>query len=60
MFNFVFSSSATVYGEPAQMPISEACPVGRPANPYGRSKLVVEDMLRDAWCWRRMNPDGYR
>jgi len=47
VFNFVFSSSATVYGEPAQMPISEACPVGQPTNPYGRSKLMVEEMLRD-------------
>ena len=47
VFNFVFSSSATVYGEPAQMPIAEACPVGQPTNPYGRSKLMVEDMLRD-------------
>lgn len=47
VFNFVFSSSATVYGEPAQMPISETCPVGQPTNPYGRSKLMVEDMLRD-------------
>ncbi len=47
VFRFVFSSSATVYGEPAQMPISEACPVGQPTNPYGRSKLMVEDMLRD-------------
>lgn len=47
VFNFVFSSSATVYGEPAQMPISEACSVGQPTNPYGRSKLMVEDMLRD-------------
>jgi UDP-glucose 4-epimerase len=47
VFNFVFSSSATVYGESAQMPISEACPVSRPTNPYGRSKLIVEDMLRD-------------
>ena len=47
LFNFVFSSSATVYGEPSQMPISEASPVGQPTNPYGRSKLVVEDMLRD-------------
>jgi UDP-glucose 4-epimerase len=48
VFNVVFSSSATVYGEPAQIPISEACPVGQPTNPYGRSKLMVEDMLRDA------------
>jgi UDP-glucose 4-epimerase len=47
VFNLVFSSSATVYGEPAQMPISEACPIGQPTNPYGRSKLMVEDMLRD-------------
>jgi UDP-glucose 4-epimerase len=47
VFNVVFSSSATVYGEPSQMPISEACPVGQPTNPYGRSKLMVEDMLRD-------------
>ena len=47
VFTLVFSSSATVYGEPAEMPISEACPVGRPTNPYGRSKLMVEDILRD-------------
>jgi UDP-glucose 4-epimerase len=47
VFHFVFSSSATVYGEPAQMPISEACPLGQPTNPYGRSKLMAEDMLRD-------------
>lgn len=47
VFTIVFSSSATVYGEPARMPISEACPVGHPTNPYGRSKLMVEDMLRD-------------
>jgi UDP-glucose 4-epimerase len=47
VFNVVFSSSATVYGNQTQMPISEACPVGQPINPYGRSKLVVENMLRD-------------
>ena len=44
---FVFSSSATVYGQPSQMPISEDCPLGQPTNPYGRSKLIIEDMLRD-------------
>lgn len=44
---FIFSSSATVYGEPQQMPISEACPTSRPTNPYGRSKLMIEDMLMD-------------
>jgi UDP-glucose 4-epimerase len=47
VFHIVFSSSATVYGDPAEMPISEQCPVGRPTNPYGRSKLMVEDILRD-------------
>lgn len=46
-FNIVFSSSATIYGEPKQIPISEACPPSQPTNPYGRSKLMVEDILRD-------------
>lgn len=47
VFSIVLSSSATVYGEPSEMPISEQCPVGRSTNPYGRSKLMIEDMLRD-------------
>lgn len=47
VFSLVFSSSATVYGEPAEIPISENCPLARPTNPYGRSKLMVEDILRD-------------
>lgn len=47
VFRFVFSSSATVYGEPEQMPISESCPLGVPTNPYGRSKLMIEQMLAD-------------
>jgi len=47
VFRLVFSSSATVYGEPERMPISEATPTGRPTNPYGRSKLMVEELLRD-------------
>ena len=38
--------SASVYGQPTQMPISEDCPLGQPTNPYGRSKLIIEDMLR--------------
>ena len=42
----VFSSSAMVYGEPPPMPISETCPC-QPTNAYGRSKLIVEDLLRD-------------
>ena len=47
VFSLVFSSSATVYGEPSQMPIHENMPTGTPTNPYGRSKLMVEELLRD-------------
>jgi UDP-glucose 4-epimerase len=47
VFRLVFSSSATVYGTPEQMPISEDVPTGRPTNPYGQSKLIVENLLRD-------------
>jgi len=42
----VFSSSATVYGDPDEVPVSETA-VLRPANPYGMSKLMVEHMMRD-------------
>ncbi len=42
---FIFSSSAAVYGEPEEIPISENSPV-RPTNPYGASKLMVEDILQ--------------
>ena len=42
----VFSSSATVYGDPASVPIREDAPLSA-TNPYGRSKLMIEDMLRD-------------
>jgi len=44
--NIVFSSSATVYGEPASLPIKEDFPLSA-ANPYGQSKLMIESMLRD-------------
>ena len=44
---FVFSSSATVYGEPEHLPLTEAHPL-RPANPYGKTKLIVEHLLADA------------
>jgi len=47
VFTFVFSSSATVYGEPDTMPIREDFPTGIPTNPYGRSKLMVEEALKD-------------
>lgn len=51
----VFSSSATVYGDPASVPIREDAPLSA-TNPYGRSKLMIEDMLRDTYradpSWR--------
>jgi UDP-glucose 4-epimerase len=43
---FVFSSTAAVYGDPAEVPIPENAPT-RPLNPYGQSKLMVEQVLRD-------------
>ena len=62
----VFSSSATVYGDPASVPISENAPLGA-ANPYGQSKLMVETILADlynadpSWAIARLryfNPVG--
>lgn len=47
VYRLVFSSSATVYGETSEMPLRESSPTGFPSNPYGRSKLIVEEMLRD-------------
>ncbi|MBW1644774.1 MAG: UDP-glucose 4-epimerase GalE [Deltaproteobacteria bacterium] len=44
--NLVFSSSATVYGDPETVPIREDFPLG-PTNPYGRTKLMIEEILRD-------------
>ena len=51
----VFSSSATVYGDPQQLPLTEQHPLSA-TNPYGQSKLVIENMLRDLYrsdpSWR--------
>lgn len=64
--SIVFSSSATVYGDPATVPIQENFPVG-PTNPYGRTKLMIEEILKDlnisdpAWkvvLLRYFNPIG--
>jgi len=64
--NLVFSSSATVYGNPASVPVAEDAPLSA-TNPYGRSKLMIEDILRDlaqadpAWrvaLLRYFNPVG--
>ena len=45
--NIIFSSSATVYGIPAEIPISENCPKGTPTNPYGWTKSMLEQILTD-------------
>jgi UDP-glucose 4-epimerase len=45
----VFSSSATVYGDPHTTPIRENFPVGATTNPYGRTKYFIEEMLRDIY-----------
>lgn len=45
----VFSSSATVYGDPKTVPITEVCEVGGTTNPYGTSKLFVEQILKDLY-----------
>ncbi len=66
VFNLVFSSSATVYGDPASVPINESFPLSA-TNPYGRSKLMIEEILRDFYVsdqrWnaillRYFNPAG--
>lgn len=46
--NFVFSSSATVYGGESPSPLTEDMPVGQCTNPYGRTKYFIEEILRDA------------
>ncbi len=45
--NIIFSSSATVYGNPAQIPITEECPKGECTNPYGWTKSMLEQVLTD-------------
>ena len=45
--NIVFSSSATVYGDPAFIPITEECPKGKITNPYGQTKGMLEQVLAD-------------
>ena len=45
--NIIFSSSATVYGDPAVIPITEDCPKGHCTNPYGQTKSMLEQVLID-------------
>ncbi|MEX0795284.1 MAG: UDP-glucose 4-epimerase GalE [Acidimicrobiia bacterium] len=52
--NMVFSSSATVYGEPETLPLVESMPVGQATNPYGWTKIMMEQVLRDLYL---SNPD---
>ena len=52
--NIIFSSSATVYGDPAEMPITENCPKGQCTNPYGWTKSMLEQVLMDI---QKADPD---
>ena len=45
--NIIFSSSATVYGDPLEIPITEECPKQSPTNPYGQTKTMLEQVLMD-------------
>lgn len=65
--NIIFSSSATVYGDPAVIPITEECPKGQCTNPYGHTKSMLEQIMMDiqkadpAWnvvLLRYFNPIG--
>ncbi len=46
---FIFSSSATVYGEPEKIPLTEDCKIGGTTNPYGTTKLFIEQILKDIY-----------
>ncbi|MGL4948935.1 MAG: UDP-glucose 4-epimerase GalE [Anaeroplasmataceae bacterium] len=48
-FNFIFSSSATVYGDPEKLPLTENSNVGNTTNPYGTTKLYIEKILQDLY-----------
>lgn len=52
--NFIFSSSATVYGTPTTVPLVETMPTGSPTNPYGWTKLMMEQILSDT---AKANPE---
>lgn len=52
--NIVFSSSATVYGSPEEMPITESCPKGQCTNPYGWTKSMMEQIMTDV---QKADPD---
>ena len=52
--NLIFSSSATVYGVPAEIPITEKCPKGQCTNPYGQTKSMLEQIFTD---FQKANPD---
>jgi len=67
VFKLIFSSSSTVYGTPQKLPLTEDHPTGGVTNPYGRTKLFIEDILKDlcradsrfaTLCLRYFNPIG--
>lgn len=55
--NLVFSSSATVYGDPQRLPIDEQHPVGGCTNPYGKTKYFIEEMVKDHCKAEKVNSE---
>lgn len=56
VFNLVYSSSATVYGEPQFLPLTEDHPTGNCTNPYGKSKYFTEEILKDLCASDKVKP----
>ena len=56
--NIIFSSSATVYGDPKEIPITENCPRGQCTNPYGQTKFIIEQILTDLHTADEKNSDS--
>ena len=57
--NIIFSSSATVYGDPAEIPITESCPKGHCTNPYGQTKSMLEQIMMDLCTADQKNQDPH-
>jgi UDP-glucose 4-epimerase len=55
VFNLVYSSSCTVYGDPQKLPIKEDHPTGNCTNPYGKSKYFTEEIMKDLCASDQVN-----
>ena len=55
----VFSSSATVYGDPEYLPVDEKHPTGKCTNPYGKTKYFMEEIIKDVCSANPVRKDKY-